>query len=294
MNQRAVTQSDAIDALGERLRAARMGAGLTPDQLADLTGVSRAAIYRYEAGHPVRVDTLGRIADHLGVSIATLLGVAVEYVSTALAFFERMRQIEEKAERISVMFGPVSYLLTTDRYDALLPEVLRESVPEDVPDRAEALAQIDQVLEVLKRRKAAYRARPPHVVSLVSAVEIEAFCDSGFVGTQALAGRADRRAAARAEVENIIEMLNSEPIGVQIGVLVDSMPGASFQIFRGAARPELAMSPFRLGALANVRLGVATITSAPEAVAQHEAITEQLWRRSLKGRDAAAWLEKML
>lgn len=289
-----MTQSSAIEALGARLRAARMGVGLSPDQLADLTGVSRAAIYRYEAGHPVRVDTLGRIADHLGVSIASLLGVSVEYISTAVAFFERMRQIEARAERISVMFGPVSYLLTTDGYDALLPAVLRESVPEDVPDRAEALRQIDRVIEVLRQRKATYRERRPHVVSLVSAAEIEAFCDTGFIGAQARAGQHDRKEAARAEVRNIIEMLDAEPMGVQIGVLVDSMPGASFQIFRGSARPELAMSPFRLGALANVRFGVATITSAPEAVAQHEAVTEQLWRQSMKGKDAARYLHRML
>ncbi len=294
MNHPSMTQSSAIEAVGARLRAARMGAGLTPDQLAELTGVSRAAIYRYEAGHPIRVDTLGRIADHLGVSIGSLLGVSVEYISSALTFFERMRQIEEKAERISVMFGPVSYLLTTDRYDALLPTVLRESVPTDVPDHTDALRQIDRVVEVLKQRKTTYRARRPHVVSLVSAAEIEAFCASGFVGTQALAGQKDRREAARAEVQNIIELLKSEPMGIQIGVLVDSMPGASFQIFRGTSLPELAMSPFRLGALANVRFGVATITSAPEAVAQHEAITERLWRRSLKGSEAAQYIEKLL
>jgi len=287
-------QSETIAALGERLRAARLGARLTPVQLAEVAGVSRAAIYRYEAGHPIRVDTLGRIADQLGVSIATLLGVEVEYVASSLAFFERMRQIEERADRISVMFGPISYLLTTDRYDDLLPVVLRESVPRDVPDRAEALAEVDRVVEVLLARKKAYRARRPNLVGLLSAAELEVFCTSGFVGSQDLAGDGERRRVARAELDHIIDMLESEPMGVQLGVLVDSMPGASFQIFRRADRAELAISPFRLGASANVRLGVATITSAPEAVAQHEAITEQLWKRSLKGRDAAKWLRGML
>lgn len=288
------TQSDAIAALGERLRAARLGARLTPDQLAELAGVSRAAIYRYEAGHPIRVDTLGRIADQLRVSIASFLGVEVEYISSALSFFERMRQIEEKADRISVMFGPVSYLLTTDRYDALLPEVLRESVPPDVPDLDEALIQIERIVDVLRARKLAYRARRPHLVGLLSAADLEAFCTNGFVGSQAQAGAADRRRAATAELEHITEMLDDESMGVQLGVLVDSMPGASFQIFRLAEHAELAISPFRLGAPANVRLGVATITSAPEAVAQHEAITEQLWKRSLKGREAAHWLREMI
>lgn len=286
-------QSKAIAALGERLRAARLGAGLSPDQLAELAGVSRAAIYRYEAGHPIRVDALGRIADRLGVSIASLLGVGVEYISSALAFFERMRQIEEKAERISVMFGPVSYLLTTEAYDRLLPAVLAESVPADVPDRASALAEIEQIVAVLQARKSAYRARRPNLVGLLSAAELEAFCAGGFVGAPAQAGDPARRRAARAELEHIIDMLESEPMGVQLGLLVDSMPGASFQIFRLADHAELAISPFRLGALANVRLGVATLTSAPSAVAQHEAITRELWGRSLKGREAAAWLKQM-
>jgi transcriptional regulator with XRE-family HTH domain len=293
VNSSGPSQSEAIAALGERLRAARVGAGLTPVQLAEIAGVSRAAIYRYEAGHPIRVDTLGRIADQLDVSIASFLGVEVEYISSALSFFERMRQIEEKADRISVMFGPISYLLTTDQYDDLLPDVLRESVPQDVPDRTRALTEIESLVEVLHARKRAYRARRQNLVGLLSAAELEVFCTSGFVGSQEFAGKSARCKAARAELDHIIDMLKHEPMGVQLGVLVDSMPGASFQIFRRAEHAELAISPFRLGALANVRLGVATITSAPEVVAKHEAMTEQLWNRSLKGREAAEWLSKM-
>ena len=294
VERRVATQSDAIADLGRRLRAARIGAGLTPDRLAELAGVSRAAIYRYEAGHPIRVDTLGRIADRLGVSIASFLGVEVEYIASAASFFERMRQIEETAERISVMFGPVSYLLTTDHYDELLPDVLRESVPNDIVDHDEALAQVDRVVEVLRARKRAYRARRPNVVSLISAAELQTFCAVGFVGTQAMAGDPSRVAAARAELDNIAHMLEAEPMGVQLGVLLDSMPGSSFQLFRAGDSADLAISPFRLGAFANVRLGVAMITAAPDAVAQHEAITGQLWKRSLKGRDAADCLRAML
>lgn len=288
-----VPQSDAIAALGERLKASRVGAGLTPDQLAKRAGVSRAAIYRYEAGHPIRVDTLGRIADCLGVSIASFLGVEVEYIASPAAFFERMRQIEQKAERIRVMFGPLSYLLTTDAYDQLLPTVLRESVPEDVPDRAEAMVEIERIVEILEARKTAYRSRRPHLVGLISASELEAFCATGFVGTASLAGDKQRQQAAREELFHIIEILDAEPMDVQLGVLVDSMPGISYQIFRHGRQAELAISPFRLGALANVRLGMATITAAPEAVARHEEITNQLWARSLRGREAADWLRQM-
>ena len=128
--------------VGRRLRAFRMGAGLTPEELAAKAGVSRAAIYRYESGKPPKVDTLGKIADLLGVSLPTLLGVGVEYIASAISFFERMRQLEEDVDQITVMFGPISYLLTTDRYDELLPKVLDESIPQDVGDRKAAIREI--------------------------------------------------------------------------------------------------------------------------------------------------------
>ena len=36
----------------------------------------------------------------------TLLGVGVEYVASAVSYFERMRQIEETSEHIIVLAGP--------------------------------------------------------------------------------------------------------------------------------------------------------------------------------------------
>ena len=44
-----------------------------------------------------------------------------------------------------------------------------------------------------------------------------------------------------------------------------------------------------LGEQPNVRVGVAMITSAPEALTLHEQTAEDLWRRALKGREAAAF-----
>jgi hypothetical protein len=51
-----------------------------------------------------------------------------------------------------------------------------------------------------------------------------------------------------------------EPIGVQIGIVPDTLPHASFQIFRQPDRQVLALSPFRLGEQPNIRVGVAMIT----------------------------------
>lgn len=282
--------------VGRRLRAFRMGAGMTPEELAAKAGVSRAAIYRYESGKPPKVDTLGKIADLLGVSLPTLLGVGVEYIASAISFFERMRQLEEDVDQITVMFGPISYLLTTDRYDELLPKVLDESIPQDVGDRSTAMREIDALVAILKARKETFRRRSPNIVSLVSAAELEEFGRVGFIGVHnpAAINLAERQAAAHAEISNIVRMLREQPIGVQIGVVIDSMPGASFQIFKRADKAQVAVSPFRLGSFANIRVGVATITAAAEAVQLYGGITEQLWRRSLKGDQAADFVERTI
>jgi len=288
-------QFDAVSDVGQRLKAFRLDAGLSPEDVARETGISRAAIYRYEAGQPMRIDTLGKIADLLNVSLPSLLGVGVEYIPSALRFFERMRQIEVDVDHISALFGPVSYLLTTGAFDSVLAEVLAESVPQDVRDRRKALDEIAQLVEILKSRKAVFQNRRPHILSLVSAAEMAQFVQSGFVGCAAPAGAdlAKRHDIAAIEVRNVIRLLREQPIGVQVGVVVDSMPGTSFQIFKQTNRSPVAISPFTLGSFANVRIGVATITTAQEAVDLYIEMTERLWRRSLKGDEAADYIEKL-
>jgi transcriptional regulator with XRE-family HTH domain len=53
----------------ERLRAARIAAGLTPEQLATAIGRSSFSTRRYESGQSrPRAGDLGRLADALGIS----------------------------------------------------------------------------------------------------------------------------------------------------------------------------------------------------------------------------------
>ncbi|WP_045392635.1 helix-turn-helix domain-containing protein [Falsirhodobacter sp. alg1] len=290
------SQQEAISHVGERLRAFRMGQGLTPDDVASRTGISRAAIYRYEAGQPIRVDVLGKIADLLGVSLTSLLGVGSEFISSSLTFFERMLQLEASSDQISVLFGPVSYLLTTDSYDSCLRKALFESVPDTAPNRHSLKTHIDQIMEVLAARKASYRRRRPGLISLVSVAELDQFLGAGFVGKQGITGPElrQRKAAARTEVESILRLLVDQPMGVQIGLVEDSLPGTSFQIFRNSGAAQVAVSPFRLGLYANIRIGVATITSAQESVQLHQDVTAQLWRNSRKGEDAIQRLRQIL
>ncbi len=285
-----------FDDIGDRLKAFRMASGMNADEIAAKIGISRAALYRYEKGEVAKIDTLERFAELLGVSVPTLLGVGVEYISSAVAFFERMRQIEETVEHIIVLFGPVSYLLTSDSYDSILEQVLIESVPDSLENRNRAVEEVGEIMTILKDRKATYRRRQPSIVSLIAETELDRFLRNGLVGRADLPARTRRRRRqlAAQEVERAVEIMEEEPIGVQIGIVRDTLPHASFQIFRQPDRPVLAVSPFRLGEQPNVRVGVAMITSAPEAITLHEATAEDLWSRALKGRDAAAFTRSVI
>lgn len=270
-----------------------MGRGLTPEEVAARIGISRAALYRAEQGQIPKIETLAGIADVLETSLATLLGVGVEYVPTAVAFFERMRQLEEASQEVVGLFGPVSYLLTSDAYDAMLAEVLREG-PRAAGDRDGAA--LETLLAVLRERKAWFRAAKPAIVSLISSSDIERFLAHGAVGRYDLdeATVLRRRREARREVEHIAALVAHPPANVEIGIVLEPTPATTFQIFRQADRSVLAISPFRLGEQPNVSLGVALITSAPEPMGLHEAIAARLRASALKGGAALDHLRALI
>jgi transcriptional regulator with XRE-family HTH domain len=284
------------DEIGNRLKAFRLGSGLSAEEIARRIGISRTALYRFEKGELAKIETLERLAELLDVSIPTLLGVGIEYIPSAVSYFERMRQIEETAEHIMVLAGPISFLLGSDNFEAILEQVLTESITEDVPNRERALADIPKIMGILHERKQMYRQRRPTIVNLISAFEIERFLHHGFVGRTALPASVaeERRRLARAEVEYFATVIEEQPIGIQIGIVTDTLPHTGFQIFRQPDRRMLVLSPFRLGEQPNIRVGVAMITSAPEALALHEKAVDDMWRRSLKGPAAAAYLHTLL
>jgi transcriptional regulator with XRE-family HTH domain len=285
-----------FDDIGNRLKAFRLGSGLSADEIANRLGISRTALYRFEKGELAKIETLEKLSDLLGASIPTLLGVGVEYIASAVSYFERMRQIEETSEHIIVLAGPISYLLASDAFDQTLEEVLRESIPDDIPDRKRALVQVDELMDVLRQRKEAYRKRQPGIVNLISASEMKNFLRNGLVGRLDLPEETlkRRRALARAEAEHFTSLMAEEPIGVQIGIVPDTLPHASFQIFRQPDRRIVALSPFRLGEQPNIRVGVAMITSAAEALDLHESMAKDLWRHALKGDPAVQFMRQLL
>ncbi len=282
--------------IGARLRAYRLGCSMSPDDLARSLGISRAALYRAEKGEIRKIEMLTAIADKLDVSLPNLLGVGVEYVSTAVAFFERMRQLEEASQQIIGLFGPVSYLLTSTTYDDMLRTVLIEAIPDGADDQEAAIASVDALMKILAARKAAFEQRRPLIASLISSADLERFLLHGLIGRYDLSGEVvhRRRLAARDEAMNILKLMTDQPIGIQIGIVREAVPATSFQIFRQMDRSTLAISPFRLGEQPNIRLGVGLITSAPEAMKLHDSIAASLWQSALKGPSAAAYLEKLI
>jgi transcriptional regulator with XRE-family HTH domain len=284
------------DDIGNRLKAFRLGSGLSAEEVAARLGISRTALYRFEKGDVVKIETLERLSELLEVSFATLLGVGVEYISSAVTYFERVRQLEEIAEHIVVLAGPISYLLASDAFHETLADVLRESVPENSPDRQRALADIDEIMEVLAKRKASYRQRRPAIVNLIAGPEFVRFLRNGLVGRADLdeSVREQRRKLAHAEVLHFLSVIEEEAIGVQIGIVPETLPHSGFQIFRQPDREVLALSPFRLGEEPNIRSGIAMITSAPEALSLHQKAIEGMWQRAHKGASAAKFLKQIL
>ena len=60
---------------GNRLREARIRAGLSQSELEELSGIPKARLSRYENGHvEPSIQTLSRLAKALNVSEASLLG----------------------------------------------------------------------------------------------------------------------------------------------------------------------------------------------------------------------------
>ena len=85
---------------GNRLREARLGAGLSQSELEELSGIPKARLSRYENGHvEPSIQTLARLARALNVSEVSLLGdhrAVLEDFFAVLA--ERGVQIQTKEQ----------------------------------------------------------------------------------------------------------------------------------------------------------------------------------------------------
>ncbi len=281
--------------IGARVRAYRLGAGFNADELAAKLGVSRAALYRIEQGDIVKIDVVQNIATILGTSLASLLGAGAEYHSNAASYQARMQQLEQNASHIVALFSPLSYLLTTEEYDQYLALMIDEAQSVGHGGKS-GKADQQALMETMRQRRRQAGERKPSITCLVSLEELRRLVTVGLVGRLGLpaATVAKRRQAAQRQVRHLARLMQTEPVGIQIGLIEDVAPNVAFQLFYQGNDVVLGTSPFRIGELPNLHVGVAMITSSPEAVDLHVQLFDRLWGGCRRGTEGARLLEEML
>jgi len=281
--------------IGQQLRAYRLESGLRAEEIAARLGVSRAALYRYEKGEVIKLDTIRRLAELLKISPLSLLGIGVEYFSRPLAFLERMRQIEEEADQILVLGGATCFQVATEAFDGAVAEAWSEAVSTQ-SDRPQAQALTEQALGLLAARRRLYQQRRPNIIGILSEVAIRRLLldgvSAGLPGPERTRTRA--RAAAIAEVENLAAQMEQVPIGLQLGLISGAEPSGAFMVLRGRDRAHVVTSPFPPDIGPVGANGVAMITAADEAVTLHQRVAETAWRDALKGNAGAQRLRDLV
>ena len=282
--------------IGQQLRAYRLESGLRAEEIAARLGVSRAALYRYEKGEVIKLDTVKRLGELLKVSPLSLLGIGVEYYSRSVGFFERVRQIEETTDQLLQACPAICYLTTTDQFDSVLIDGFMELAENAGADRANFKTSADQVLGLLAARKRSYQQRRFNIISILSGDGVRAFLAQGVLAGAPLSDalRARCRKVAAAEIAMVADLMDREPMGLQFGLLPNAEAGGGFGILRNRDRATLAACPFRPDSIPNQQSGVAMITGADEAISAHQRVAEAMWRDAIKGSTAAAALRDML
>jgi transcriptional regulator with XRE-family HTH domain len=282
--------------IGQQLRAFRLESGLRAEEIAARLGVSRAALYRYEKGEVIKLDTIKRLAELLKISPLSLLGIGVEYYSRPIGYAERVRQIEETTDQILQLTGPLCYLTTSDSYDATLAAAFDEAVEQSGDERVAMRSLTEQVMGILIARKRMYTMRRPGIIAMVPIASVRRLLEDGIASGIPVSDRLRRicRDVAVKEIENIATLMETEPMGLQFGLLTGVQPSSSFKILRARDRVSLAVNPFLPDIYPNSHTGVAMITGADEAVAAHQRVAEANWRDALKGSAGAARLRQLI
>lgn len=282
--------------IGQQLRAYRMESGLKAEEISARLGVSRAALYRYEKGEVIKLDTVNRLAELLKISPLTLLGIGVEYYTKPVGYMERLRQIEETSDQILQVSGPVCYLITSERFDLALAQIFEEAAEAAGAERPMARAAAEQLLGVLHARKRMFASRKPSIIAILTPDSIRRFLDQGVAGTVSASDRVREAARETAfhEMELIARLMESEPIGLQLGLMPTGEPNGPFTLLRSRDRAILAINPFEPDAAPSAQSGVAMVTSADDAVAAHQRVAEGAWREALKGAAAAERVRTMI
>ncbi|KXV63173.1 XRE family transcriptional regulator [Acetobacter orleanensis] len=277
--------------IGQQLRAFRLESGMRADEIALRLGVSRAALYRYEKGEVIKLDTVQKLAELLNISPLTLLGIGIEYYNCPNKFFQKMAAIESDIEQILQVSDPVCYQVTSPAYDAILLEAQTDQLQkngQDITTTPVVLAQ--------SKRRALYSQRNPSIISMLHESRVIDFLTHGVGAgvpmSQPLRHKA--RQVAVQEIRNIITLIDAAPMGLQFSVIPDTITVTSCIFMRHSEQMAVAINPFRCDCSPNTTTGVALITSSLEAVTTHQHMLERLWQTSLKGADAIGRLKTLV
>ncbi len=277
--------------VGRRLRHHRAVSGLTVEEAARSARLSRALLYRYEGGGIVKLDVLDRLARLYGTSLSALLGLGQEYLPRAVDFFERLQVLEEDADHITTVFGPLAYVLSSAAYDEALFLAISRA------DEVDSLTPPEnrRLRDALRKRKIAQGRRQGGFVNVVPLSEVAVYLASGLdAAPDARPRTAGPRQVAAREIEHLCRLIEKPPMGVQIAVTARSLPTSGFQILRRGGQKLVVTSPFRLGAPLNLRYGVAVISSDAQALQMYETLAARLWEGALTGSAAVAAMETLI
>jgi hypothetical protein len=159
-----------------------------------------------------------------------------------------------------------------------------------------ARAAAEQLLGVMISRKRMYASRKPSIIGILTLSSIQKFLADGVAGATTISERLRgiaREVAAR-EMELVANLMESEPIGLQLGLMANGEPNGPFTLLRSRERATLAINPFSADALPATQSGVAMITGAEDAVAAHQRVSESAWREATKGAAAAERVRAMI
>lgn len=282
--------------IGHQLKAFRIESGLKADEIAQRLGISRAALYRYEKGEVIKLDTVQRLAELLKVSPLSLLGIGVEYYQRQPAFLERLRQIEETTDTILEVGGFGSYLSCSAEYHETVADTMRRFAAENEATDPSLPAMCEASIETLDGRRRAYQQRQPSVISMIAPESVVWLLRYGLfdgLRTDIALERRCRRVVL-AEIERLADCLETPPMGTQLGLLRENENTGTFRLMRQRDRSMLAVNPFRASSGLLRQTGVAIVTAANEAVSAHQKVAESLWKTSVKGREAAGLLRNMV
>lgn len=281
--------------IGQQLRAYRMESGMRAEEIAARLGVSRAALYRYEKGEVIKLETIRRLAELLKVSPLSLLGIGIEYFARPAAFQERLRGLEEQTEQVLLVGAAYCLPITGEAFDGALAEAWTQAIAAGA-ERSAQLAAVEQSLATLTARKRLHAQKRPNLTAVLSEAALARFLNEGVAPGLSVpdATRARCREAARQEAESLAKLMENVPIGLQIGLASGTQPAAAFMVLRGRDRAHVITSPLCADTPPGAITGIAGITAAEEGVAVHQRVAEAMWRDALKGSAAAERVRELM